>query len=206
MGSCFREEKRVHFQKGLPVGFWVLIALGMIILLSSCGSDNTPKGFASVEKQKGTKSGSTTQKAVPFLSPKEGGTALPLPNVTNVPITNSGVGNLDEIEAERAAAARQELSPSTVIAPGLTKGELDAKIEAWKGRKLDPASEILPGQTFEQLDAKRKAHREQAKVSDQILPGLTGEQVKAKLAQNRKMKETGNARLEHVLPPRDSAK
>jgi hypothetical protein len=205
---ALRDEGRHRFQQGARLGFLVLAGLGMmLLLLSGCGSDSTPKPAASGKKDKVAKSGSNMPEVMPLLSPKEGGTAPPLRQLDKMPVKPPlpGMPPLEELEAKRAAAARtsEKRDPKEIVLPGITREELEAKIEAERARKPTPKGEILPGLTAEQLEAKIKAHREQrAAASSEILPGLTGDQLKAKAAQARQLQETQDTRPEHAFPPK----
>jgi hypothetical protein len=159
----------------------------MIFMLSGCGSDSTPKNAASGKKEKTAKSALTMQAVTPLLSPQEGGTAPPLPHLNNV----LGEGTPEEIEAKRAAAAAawEKLDPKTIVLPGLTKEQLEAKVEAERAKKPDPKREIIPGLTQEQADGKLIEHRKRVLKPVEILPGLTEEQAKAKAAEARQRQE-----------------
>jgi len=200
-GFALRKEGRGLSQRGARLGLLVLAGLGMMIfLLSGCGSDSTPKDAASGKKEKAAKSGFSMQAVTPLLFPKEGGTAPPLPKLDQIP----GLPPREELEANRAAAAREyeKLDPKRAVLPGITKEQLEAKLEAERAKKPDPTREILLGLTAAQLDAKVKANRERPAMPVEIFPGLTEEQVKAKATQARQMQEMESKRPEHLFPPR----
>jgi hypothetical protein len=204
---ALRDKGRGRFPKGAQLGVLVLAGLGMIIiLLSGCGSDSTPKNAASGEKDKAAKSGVNMQTVKPLLFPKEGGPAPPLSQsgkISEMPPPISDMPPLEELEAKRAAAARafEMLPPQAEVLPGLTKEQLEAKLAEERARKSDPNQQILPGLTQGQLDAKLKAHRKRPSTPVEIFPGLTEGQVKAKAAQARQMQEVESARRpEQVVP------
>ena len=142
----FASRKRVEVvpQKGARLGFWVLAGLGMMIfLLSGCGSDSTPKDAASGKKEKAVKSGLTMQAVTPLLSPKEGGTAPPLPQLDKI----SGVPTPEEVGGQESGGRRacEKLDPKTDVLPGLTKEQLEAKIAAERAKKPDPERKSFRG-------------------------------------------------------------
>jgi hypothetical protein len=199
---AYGKKDRTLARKGGRLGFLVLVALGaMILLLSGCGSESTPKVAATGKKEKAAPKGMDIKTITPLLSDKGGGTGPTLPQVDKLP----GMPPPEELEAKRAAAAAayEKLDPKRQVLPGLTKEQLEAKIEAERAKRSNPKREILPGLTAEQLDAKLKAQRERPATPMQVLPGLTQEQVKAKAAQARQIQETTKGtRPEHVLPPK----
>jgi hypothetical protein len=202
MGSRFREERRVHSQKGLPVGFWVLIALGMIFLLScsGCGSDTTPKTTVSGKKEMAGKGGSSAQTVTPLTFPKGGGTAAPGGGIAPT-YDDKILGGVSRevVEANREAGKWEKLDPKVILLPGLTKEQLEAKLEAERAKKPNPNLVIFPGLTQGQLEATLRAKREQAVTSAEIFPGLTAEQLKAKAEQARQMQEMNNIRPEQAI-------
>lgn len=170
----------------------------IFFLLSGCGSDSTPKGSAGGKKEKVSQSGSAMKTVTPMLIPKEGGTAPKLPQLEKMP---EGFPSPEELEAKRAEAARayHKLDPKAEVIPGLTKEQLEAKIEAQRAKKPDPTRAILPGLTPAQLDAKLKAYRERPTPPGPI-HGLTQEQVNNKAAQERQMQEMESHRPEQMFP------
>jgi hypothetical protein len=175
------------------------MVLAVCSLLLGCGSDSTPKDTTSGKKEQTAKSGMTMQTVTPLLAPKEGGTA-PLQHFDKIP----GRGTPEEIEAKRAAAAAawEKLDPKQTVLPGLTKEQLEAKLEAERAKKPNPKREILPGLTQEQLDAKGIEHRKNTLQPVEVFPGLTEEAVKAKAAQARQKQQMPGANSEQRFPPR----
>jgi len=191
-------------KKVVRLGFLVLVGLGtMIFLLSGCGSDSTPKGAAPAKKEKAAQKGMDVKSITPLLTDKGGGPGPLLPQVDKLDKI-PGLPPLEDLEAKRAAAAAayEKLDPKKEVLKGLTKEQLEKKLEAERAKRPDPKQQIFPGLTREQMDAKLKAQRELPAKPMEVFPGLTPEQLKAKAAQARQMQETKSTRPEHVFPPK----
>jgi hypothetical protein len=178
--------KSSWFRHLVIIGLGAMV-LSMFCLLPGCGSDSTPKGAASAKKEKAGKSvqDKDMKSITSLLSPNEG--ASQLQHVDNIP----GMPSPEEIEAKKKAGAEwwDKQDAKYEMLPGLTKEQLEAKLEAARAKKPDPNVQLLPGLTQRQVDANLMAARQRPPLSGELVPGLSEEQAKAKLDQARRQAE-----------------
>lgn len=153
----------------------------MILFFLGCGSDSTPGSGKKAKSGKGAES-KNAQTMNPLLADKSG----PLPQAMPFSEIPAGVGmpTQEQLDAARKGFTEWERrDPNTIqIAPGMTLGQINARLEAERAKKPDPKVEVFPGLTQEKLDAKlREARERAAKPPGEIFPGLTEEQLAAKM-------------------------
>jgi len=161
----------------LVLGNLGTMVLAVCFLLLGCGSDNKP-GAVSNKKEKAAAS----TKAMKSQA------ALPLMNRS---------------DESRGAVKRAPLPPDKVLAPGLTAGEVEARMEATRKLVEAPDYKVFPGITKQELDEKIAAEQirqESAKsASQEILPGITKQELEARLeAHAKRTAMSGNEGLKGI--------
>lgn len=193
MLNTFKKSQDLY--KNRPwLTFLVLVTLGTMVLavcflLPGCGSDGKP-GAVSGKKEKTA------------ASPKamKSGEAFPLMNlgdesrgaVKRAPLPPDTVLapglTAGEVEERMAANRKQVEAPDYKVFPGITKQELDDKIAAEQKRQeaaKSPSQEILPGITRQELDARMAAHLKKTASSNEGLTGITKAELDARLEADR---------------------
>jgi hypothetical protein len=180
MLNTFKKSQDLY--KNRPwLRFLMLVTLGTMVLavcslLLGCGSDSKP-GAVSGKKEK-------TAASAKAMKPQE---ALPLMNLG---------------DASRGAVKREPLPPDTVLAPGLTAGEVEERMAANRKVVEAPEYKVFSGITKKELDDKIAAEQkrqEAAKTASQeILPGITRQELDARMGTHLKRTASSNEGLKGI--------
>ena len=156
----------------------VLVTLGTMVLavcslLIGCGSDSKPQAVSG-KKEK-------TAASTKAMKSQE---ALPLMNLG---------------DESRGAVKRAPLPPDTVLAPGLTAGEVEERMAANRKVVEAPDYKVFPGITKQELDdkiaAEQKRQETAKSASQEILPGITRQELEARMAAHLKRTASSNEGL-----------
>jgi hypothetical protein len=162
------------------------MVLMLSCLLPGCGSDSKPVDSVSGKSEKAPVSAATGKpSSVPLLIEKE--------------MAPGGGGKVGQAKKVPDAWLRERaLAPDEEIIPGMTRKEIEARIEASR-KEVPPNMEVFPGMTKKEIEARIMAERGAERGRDartkEVVPGVTLDELNAK--RGREVAPT----MQEMFPP-----
>jgi len=163
------------------------MVLMLSCLLPGCGSDSKPVDSVSGKSEKAPVSAATGKpSSVPLLIEKE--------------MAPGGGGKVGQAKKVPDAWLRERaLAPDEEIIPGMTRKEIEARIEASR-KEAPPNMEIIPGMTKKEIEARIEASRKEVPPNMEVFPGMTKKEIEARIMAERGAERGRDARTKEVVP------